>query len=623
MKRWNAILTAMILNAMGCGPKADPSIRQSIVHSAPDPSKSSVLLVSLDTFRGDYLGCAGDPVSRTPHLDRLARQGIQYEHGHASCPLTLPSHATMLTGLEPPEHGVLDNGTYRLPQDVPTLAASLREKGFRTGAFIGGFTLMGQFGLDRGFEVYNDELGGDAANPFSGADRSGTEVAKLASEWIRSLPDNERWFAWAHFFDAHEPYDPPQIYIRAMNGDAYRADLAFTDAHVGALLGEDVLDSNPWILLVGDHGESLGNHGESTHGVFVYDATLKIPAILWPAPQGRSPGIARTLFRTMDVPPTTFALLGLEKETAPGKGVSVLAEAPASGYFESRFAYLHFGWARLHGVRDVKWKLIDAPEPELYDLEADPAEKSNVAANHPDVVARLRAEWKTLASSERKAPRVKLDEQSRDALESLGYTTSLHDPASPSSGSDPKRMIPLLPMFTDAYNLLAAGQWENALVVLRAAVAKDPKNKEIYKLMGMAHARMGRHREAIDAHLQSLALPPHENDRMIRFELTGSYLQLGRNDDAILQLEKVLAEDPSDPATWVNLSSLYEKRGDPAAARRALENALKADSTYALAREALARLSPQCTIASAIEQSLIHSYTTYLRIAPTGSPAGI
>jgi tetratricopeptide (TPR) repeat protein len=593
MKPWIAILAAVTLSTLGCGPKTDSvSTPRSVVRNAPDPSKSSILLVTLDTVRGDFLGSAGDPVTRTPHLDRISRQGIQYEHGYASCPLTLPSHTTMLTGLEPPQHGVLDNGTYRLPENIPTLAAALREMGFRTGAFISGFTLMSQFGLDRGFEVYNDEMG-DGANPFAGAHRPGDQIAKLTAEWIRSLPQDARWFAWAHFFDAHEPYDPPKAYIRASGGDAYRGDLAFLDEHVGALLTEDLLDATPWILLVGDHGESVGNHGESTHGVFVYDATLKIPAILWPAPQGQSLGVARSFLRTMDVPSTAFELLGLEKERAPGNGVSALSQMPPSAYFESRYTYLHFGWAPLHGMRDPKWKLIDAPETELYDLEADPAEKVNVAAKHPDVVAKLRTEWKQFASSKIDAPRVELDAQSKEALESLGYTTSHQEAAPPTGGADPKRMIILLPMFTDAYNLLSAGQWENALVVLRAAVAKDPKNKEVYKLMGMAHARMGRHREALDAHQQSLSLPPHDNDRMIRIEMVGSYMQLGREDDAIVQLEKVLAEDPNDPATWVNLGALHEKRGDLAAARRAWENALKADSTYALAREALSKMSPQ------------------------------
>ncbi|HET9886836.1 MAG TPA: tetratricopeptide repeat protein, partial [bacterium] len=188
---------------------------------------------------------------------------------------------------------------------------------------------------------------------------------------------------------------------------------------------------------------------------------------------------------------------------------------------------------------------------------------------------------------------VELNEEAKGALESLGYTTSQQEAASSGSNVDPKRMIGLLPMFTDAYRLLASGQWENALVVLRAALAKDPKNKEIYKLMGMAHARLGRHREALDAHLQALALPPHDSDRMIRMELVGSFLQLGRVDDAIVQLDKVLAEDPHDPPTWFNLGALHQQQGDLAAARRAWENALKADSTYALAKDALAKMQLQ------------------------------
>ena len=588
---WIGITAASLL--IGCARKEKTTAAPGTGEVALGATPTSFLLITLDTFRGDSFGAAGDPVSRTPHLDRIARRGVQFEHGLASCPLTLPSHATMLTGLEPPEHGIRDNGIYRLREDLPTLATALSSRGFRTAAFISGFPLAARFGLHRGFEVYDDHLGGDDQNPFIVASRTGVEVNANAQRWIDSLPKDARWFGWTHFFDAHEPSEATAALIRASGRDSYRADIALTDQYVGRLLRSvQSLDRPPWILIVGDHGESRGAHGESTHGIFVYDVTLRVPAILWPPPSGQSPGLTRSTFRTIDVPSTAFDLLEV-KESAPGKGTSALVTQPRASYFESRFAHLHFGWAPLRGAREGKWKFIDAPEPELFDMEADSGEKVNLASTHGEIVRDLQAKARAMVFVDTEAPRVDLDDPSREALESLGYIASMKETPGTENLPDPKRMMLILPLLDRAHGLLAAGRWQEALPRLRAAIARDPRNKEIHQMLGTAYARLGRHPEAIDSYRQCLELPPHDNDRIYRFELAVSYLEVGKIEEAIPHLEKILDEDPKDPVTWYNLGVARDRRGNALGARQAWEMAFEVDSTYTLARQALAGVDRQ------------------------------
>ncbi|HET9887033.1 MAG TPA: sulfatase-like hydrolase/transferase [bacterium] len=593
MRSFSILAICAALLCCGCARKEKTTSSSNASAGGMVARPTSLLLVTLDTFRGDFWGAAGDPVTRTPHLDRIARRGMQFKDGLSSCPLTLPSHATMHTGLEPPEHGIRDNGIYRLREDVPTLATRLSERGFRTAAFISGFPLVARFGLTRGFEVYDDHLGGSGQNPFIVAYRSGSEVDANAEHWIDSLPGDARWFGWTHFFDAHEPCEASQALIHASGNDTYRADIALADRYVGRLVHHvQAMAKPPWIVIVGDHGESRGAYGETTHGIFVYDVTLRVPAILWPAPGGHASGLSNSTLRTVDVASTIFDLLAIQ-DGAPGKGTSALVDTPRASYFESHFAHLHFGWAPLRGVREGKWKFIDAPEPELFNLEADSGEKMNVASANPGVVRDLQDKARTMITTDSEAPRVDLDAESKQALESLGYTASLKEPEESESLPDPKRMMAILPLLDRAHGLLAAGRWQEALGPLRAAVARDPGNKEIHQMLGTTFARLGRHPEAIDSYLKCLDLPPHENDRIYRFELAVSYMEMGRMEEAIPHLEKILDEDPKDPVTWYNLGVARDRRGNTAGARRAWEMALKADSTYVLARQALGQVPRQ------------------------------
>jgi arylsulfatase A-like enzyme/Tfp pilus assembly protein PilF len=555
----------------------------------PEAATSSLLLVTLDTFRADAAGCGGDPGGRTPHLDRIARSGTQFMTGLCGSPLTLPSHACMLTGRDGPAHGVRDNGTFRLPEGIPTLATELKAREFATGAFLGAFPLDARFGLDRGFDVYDDDVGGPTGEGgIVMAQRAGGEVARSADRWWASLAPGRRWFAWVHLFDAHTPHEAPGPLLAASRGDDYRADVAWCDRFLGSATRSAALrDDSHWIVVVGDHGESRGDHGEATHGVFVYDSTIRIPAVISPSLAGAPKGLVRSVFRTIDVPATVFELLGLEPADAPGEGISVLTDEAGPAYMESFFAHFHYGWASLAAVQEGEWKYVEGPEPELYRLDVDPGETRNVAAEHPERAA-LMAGWiREIASRGRSAAAAPLEGGSREALESLGYVTRQAAPRPDSP--DPKRMIGVQRLLETAQGMISAGRWEEALQPLRSALARDPRNKDLHQTMGLVQGALGRHPEAADSFLMCLELPPHVNDRIPRFELARSYLQMGRPARAVSELEILLAQFPDDAASWYNLGVARDRQGDRRGAEEAWERALEAEPGNELALEALGR----------------------------------
>jgi tetratricopeptide (TPR) repeat protein len=587
------VLAAAWLAAQAC----DDAPREGAVRRAPQPAprgpSASLLLVTLDTFRADAAGCGGDPRGRTPHLDRLARTGVQFETGLVPTPLTLPSHASMLTGLDPPAHGVRDNGTFRLAPDVPTLAERLRAAGFATAAFIAAFPLDSRFGLERGFDVYDDDVGERGEEGLLTMDqRDGGLVSGAARRWLSETADvGRRRFAFVHLFDAHSPTNAAPAVLAAAGGHGYRADVAWADRWLGEAVRAAMDTGEFWVVVLGDHGESLGDHQESTHGLFVYGATTRVPAVVWPAPAGERPGLRRAVFRAIDFPATALALLGVGVEPAPGDGVPLFARAAGPAYLESLYARLHYGWAALRGLQDGDWKYVDAPDPELYDLAADPGERRNVISEHPERAKELADRLRELAARERTAPAVAPDAEAVAALESLGYLTGGPEggDAAAGAGADPKSMIAVQSMLERAQSALSSGQPDPALVALRMALARDPGNKDVHQTMGIAHAMAGRHGEAADWFRRCLELPPHRNDRVPRFELASSLIRLGRHREAAAELETVVSEFPDDAAAWYNLGIARDELGRPEQAREAWRKALEVDPGHPLAGAALGR----------------------------------
>jgi arylsulfatase A-like enzyme len=369
-------------------------------HRTPAPALSSgacrgcnVLLITIDTLRADRVGAFGGRPGLTPNLDQLAADGLRFTRAYSSAPLTLPSHASILTAVSPPVHGVRANGLFRLGPRLPTLATVLKSAGYRTGAFVGSFVLDARFGLNRGFDVYDDRYGEKhAGDPAEGAERRAEDVIKPATAWItastnqQSAISNQQWFAWVHLYDPHEPYRAPEPY--ASQHEPYDAEVAYADAMVGKLLADlraaGRLDRT-LILVAADHGESLGEHGERTHGVFVYEPTMRVPWIIsgaggWGLGAGRGASWDG-LVRLIDLAPTALDLVGIAPPASfEGRTVAPALTEERTGYVEAMDANLTRTWAPLTGIVTRDYKLIDLPIPELYDLRADPHETANLYA---------------------------------------------------------------------------------------------------------------------------------------------------------------------------------------------------------------------------------------------------
>ena len=404
-------------------------------HRPPEPL--GIVIITLDTTRADRLPVYGFPEAAMPHLERLAREGVVFDRAASVAPLTLPAHCSLFTGLFPPAHGVRDNADPPLSPDHTTLAETLRAQGFRTGAFVGSAVLDADRGLAQGFDHYAGVADIGVPVRTAAARRRADEVITDAIRWIDGV-DGSRFFLWAHLYDPHRPYDPPEPF-RSRYTDPYIGEIAFADSQIGRLL--DALDrrrllDRTIVVVAGDHGESLGDHGERDHGIFVYESTLHVPLIIR-APHVPSRRIAGVV-RLVDVMPTVLDLLRVD--SGPVDGVSLTAimrgearDVELDAYSESLYPR-RFGWSSLRALRAGRYKLIDAPRPELYDLERDPFEQRNIYDERRPLAAALARRLGTFGGAlapGRSASAATPSDEVRQRLASLGYIAS--DPPSHSS----------------------------------------------------------------------------------------------------------------------------------------------------------------------------------------------
>ena len=547
---------------------------------APRAERWNVLLVTLDTLRADRLGAYGRARAGTPHLDALAAAGARFDQAQAAAPLTLPSHATLLTGLLPPRHGLRDNGEGSLPADVPSLAEHLRAAGYRTGAFVGAFVLDRRYGLARGFERYDDEI--PRVPGRLDAERPGSVVVDRALAWLAE-PDPARrpFFAWVHLFDAHAPYAPPSPYAARFPGDPYQAEVALVDAHVGRLvaaLRERGDEARTLVVVAGDHGESLGEHGELTHGLFLYQSTLRVP-LLVVAPGVVPPRAVREPVGLADLAPTMAALLGVPLAVSmDGRDLSTAlvagAEPPrADLYAETRYP-ASFGWASLAAVRRNGSKFVEAPRPELYDLGADPGERRDLRGERRREAAELERALNALATPERSAAPAAEDAESRALLQSLGYAAPA---AAPDAGAarDPKDAVALFRAFEEAHRDHGAGRLDEAAERLAPLVADDPRNPVFRAAYGRVLRDLGRLGEAVPLYREAAALAPR--DPQVWYELATALQAAGEAEEARRALEQVLRHDPARPEAHNALAVTLAEAGRFAEARDHLQAALATD----------------------------------------------
>jgi choline-sulfatase len=548
-----SLLVALTLGA--CGRGAPPA--------ASPAAPPSVLLVTIDTLRADRLGAYGDAQARTPHLDALARRSLVFERAFAPAPLTLPSHATLLTGLLPPAHGVRGNGSFALGAGPPTLAEALGARGLRTAAFVGGFPVSRRFGLARGFEHYDDALAKAPGLHFEFAERRAPEVVSAARGWLAQQAGPV--FVWVHLFDPHAPYDPPPAYA---GPDPYRGEIAATDAALGGLLEAwDARAGRSYVAVTSDHGEAFGEHGEESHSLFVYDVTLRVPLLL------RGPGIGARRETTpvglSDLAATLLARVGGTGPTLPGRDLAASPLAAQPLYGETLAPRLDFGWSDLRSWRDGRFKLIRAPRPELFDVEADPGESRDLARADPARLTALALSLdRALAAMGEQESRRPPDAEAAERLRALGYAQG---PGGEGSGADPKDRLGVALAIARA-----AGPFADAAAAARAyeaIVVRDPQNPLANFRLADALLRAGRPERALPYFRRVADSGPRSADPLIG--LATAYAQLDRLDESRAALERALVLEPGNGQAHYNLGELARARGDGQAARAAYEAALQ------------------------------------------------
>jgi len=551
------------------------------------PARPNLLLITIDTMRPDRLGCYGSRVAKTPAIDRLAASGAVFGRAFAHTPLTLPSHTSILLGTTPLQHGVHDNGNFKVPDSLPTLATFLKDQGYATGAFIGAFPLDARFGLDRGFDVYDENYGSGTSLDFQFVERKAEAVVGSALSWLdgRTGP----WFVWVHVFDPHQPYEPPAPYAAQYKDDPYSGEVAYVDASLAKLF--DYLDSSRQsgstvVVLTGDHGQSLGEHGETTHGYFAYNSTLWIPLIV--AGPGVKPVRVDANVSHIDIFPTICDLMGLPRPSylqglslvpaLRGKDLSTLAARPI--YFESLFAYYRRGWAPLRGFIEGPRKFIDLPIPEVYDLGADFGEARKLAG--PDVgkdKARLAGIIKA-GSGSLSAASPQLGAASREKLASLGYVGGYQPPAKTTfaPADDLKTLLPFNRKLEQAQDLYFRGQAQPGIALLLELVRERPEFDDPYLFLVTIYEKQGRLAEA-EALLKAGATANPRNYKLA-IEHGIVLAELGRNDEAVAVLDKAAGVIDWDPELWNYMGVAYWNEGDLSNAVTAYERALALDPKY-------------------------------------------
>jgi choline-sulfatase len=552
--------------------------------------RPNLLLITIDTLRADHVGSYGYAAARTPAIDALAARGIRFDRATTVAPLTLPAHSSLMTGTFPAFHRVRDNGGFYLGDDLPTLAGLLRDKGYRTGGFVAAFVLDRRWGIGRGFDHYFDDFDLKRYRVDIGLDavqRPGSEVVAKAIEWL-DRDQTKPFFAWVHLYEPHAPYDAPdgirRHFPETMAG-AYDAEIATADLQVGRLI--DHLSAagrldRTIVLVLGDHGESLGEHDEEQHGFFVYDATVRIPLII--AGGGLNPRVVEDQVRIVDVMPTVLQLLDIQiPKVVQGQSLLPLARGEhleLIALSETWYPRHHYGWSELTSISDGRYHFIAAPRRELYDTQTDPGEQHNIAEVNPsrtEAQARALRELlaRTTATAPAAAPRP-VDPDVEARLRALGYVGASISPLTLEDRprGDPKDKIALYNLLKQAGLDSVEGRLDEGIAKVRRALALDPDIVEAYTMLGNMNGKLARHEQSIAAYRKALELDP-ENENAA-FNLALAYKTAGRFDAAAAGFERVRRLNPRDIKSQYQLADIAMQRKDFATAEAILRRAAEA-----------------------------------------------
>jgi choline-sulfatase len=584
-------------------------------------TRPNIVLVTLDTTRADRMGFLGSTRGLTPALDALARESLVFTRAYAQAPVTTVSHATILSGTYPPFHGVTDFGV-PLGAAVPYLPDLLRGAGYTTGAFVGSLILDPRTGtapgFDRGFDRYDAgfRLRRPGENRYQTLERRADEVVSRALDWIVKAPADRPFFAWLHLFDAHDPYDPPADLRQQYRASPYDGEVAGVDRQVGRLVA--ALKSagslaNTVLAITADHGEALGEHGERTHGVFLYDETLHVPLLI------RGPGIragrVESRVRLVDLAPALLQAAQLARWPAM-QGVSLLRvteDRPV--YAATEYPRRAFGWSPLVSWRADRFLYVRAPRPELYDVAADPAQSHDIAASRSRVVAGIDAELEQFvknAAAGGASPGKPLDPAVAERMAALGYVSGSGGSAPP-SGVDPKDRIETANALHEAVVLVEDGAFDRAVPLLEKVTATDPGIQMAQLQLGFARARQRQYAKAIPPLRQAIELQP---DAMLaHYELGVSLYETGDLKAAAVEFETVTSRMPKWTDARYSLGSVYVRINRVDAGVRELRAALEQEPRHLRANLLLGRV---LTLQGHAAEAIPH-----LQIAVEADPANV
>jgi arylsulfatase A-like enzyme/Tfp pilus assembly protein PilF len=572
----------------------------STVFAAPVAARN-VVVITIDTLRADHVGCYGYKQIHTPNIDALAADGARFERAYTAVPVTLPSHTVMFTGTYPMLNGMHDFAANKLNATQPTRAAVLKEHGYATAAVIGSAVLDSRFGLNRGFDFYYDHFDFNRLQEsnLEEMERPGNLVADVTLDWL-SKNYSRKFFLWMHLYDPHYPYRPPAPYDAEYKDHPYDGEIAFADAQVGRLvrfLKSKGLYGNTLIVLSGDHGESLGEHGEITHGFFIYNATLHVPFMIH-LPGAALPRVVPDLVSLADLMPTVLQALKVDIPSQV-QGQSLLPlmktkekEEARSLYAETFLPRLHFNWSELRAVESTNYHFIDAPKPELYDLTKDPGETQNLFAEKKAVGEEMRARLTALirqySAGQELAEKTGLDPALMERLKSLGYagfsgggSPTITDRALP----DPKDRIQVYELISDAIAESQHGNYPDSTEKLNLALKTEPDSVPVRYLLGLNYYRMHEFSNAVTQLERVLQLSPEY--ALATFQLGLAYARTGDFDHAIQALKRALELDATNFSAAYNLGIVYEQKQMVPEAMAAFRQSLSIAPDYPLGHRGL------------------------------------
>jgi len=515
-----------------------------------------IILISVDTLRADRLPLYGYKNVATPVIDALATDGLTFDQAWAHSPQTMPSHASIFTGLLPFEHGVRDNMGFMLKPGTPTMASRLRDRGFATAGFVSAYVLRGETGVGQGFDTYDDKL--PPASPevqIGDVQRDGSETVSAALKWLSSQ-SSPRFFLFLHLYEPHTPYTPPD---RFRQFKPYDGEIAYADELIGRLLAAlkaRRLYDSALIVFLSDHGEGLGDHGEMEHGVFLYRETIKVPLVI-KLPGNRQAGRrVEATVQHIDLAPTILDLVRAPHDSKT-RGRSLVpafggAALPEQGvYSEALYSRYHFGWSELYALTDARYRFIRAPRDELYDIVHDPTERRNIAAERDSTRGAMRQGLDRIMAGATIESPAQVTAEDRERLKALGYigmsaTTSTK--AGAESLPDPKDKIQVLEQYRDALQMVRNGRQREAIIALQAVVAANPLMADVWNEIAGLLVRQGRLEEAVAAYKKQVEASPHDPAALV--SVAQALIELGKLDEAKLQADMALRVLPETDKRW-------------------------------------------------------------------------